>query len=202
MIKSLAKYACFKVLMFLRRIAYFSLDDPFDRRITIGKGTYGVHFNTVLLYKKSDRVIIGKYCSVGPGVKIIASGEHKYLSVANYPLVARLMTNDADSDTYSKGAVEIGNDVWIGSGAVILSGVRIGDGAVIAASAVVTDDIPAFAVAAGVPARVIRLRFEERIIRELSKIEWWDWDEQLIKARIKDFTTDIEAFIKKYSSKT
>jgi len=178
------------------------MDGSFDPRITIGKGTYGVHYNTILLYKKSDKVSIGKYCSMGPGVKIIASGEHSYFSVANYPLFARLISNDPESDTFSKGAVEIANDVWIGSGAVILSGVHIGDGAVIAASAVVTKDVPAYAVAAGVPAQVIRFRFEERIIKELLKIRWWNWDEQLIKSRIKDFSPDLEVFIRKYSART
>src|SRR6185369_1955004 len=83
-----------------------------DSRISVGHGTYGIGEKTVLLFREDDRVKIGKYCSVAFGVTIIARGEHNYSGVANYPFAAMLY-EDADRDTFSKGQVRIGNDVWL-----------------------------------------------------------------------------------------
>jgi phosphonate metabolism protein (transferase hexapeptide repeat family) len=93
--------------------------------------------------------------------------------------------------------VEIGNDVWLGHNVVIMGNITIGDGAVIGSSSVVTKDIPPFAIAVGNPARVIRYRFDEKTIRALQDIAWWDWDNEKIKSAIDDFKS-IELFIKKY----
>ncbi len=93
--------------------------------------------------------------------------------------------------------VEIGNDVWLGHNVVIMGDVNIGNGAVIGSSAVVTKDIPPFAIAVGNPAKVIRYRFDEDTINALQSIAWWDWDYEKIKDSIDDFKS-IELFIKKY----
>ena len=76
----------------------------------------------------------------------------------------------------------IGNDVWIGANAVVRKGVRVGDGAVIGAGAIVLKDVPAFSVVAGVPAKVIRYRFDENTIYRLLKLKWWEMDEDVLKA--------------------
>lgn len=85
-----------------------------------------------------------------------------------------------------KGDIVIGNDVWIGYEAVILSGVSIGDGAVIGCRAVVTRDVLPYTVVGGVPAKPIRKRFDEDTIAELLEIKWWDWPEEKIAERITD----------------
>ena len=168
---------------------------PIDRRVVIGDYTYGITEETVLLFKKSDRVTIGKYCSIAYGVKIIASGEHYYGRAANYPFRARCLGDDGESETSSKGEVRIGNDVWMGARAIVLSGVTIGDGAVIGAGAVVTSDIPPYAIAVGVPARVLRYRFSKSQIQDLLQIQWWDWEHSFILSRLNSFEGDISDFI-------
>jgi acetyltransferase-like isoleucine patch superfamily enzyme len=168
---------------------------PLDPRIVVGIYTYGVTAESALFFKKSDRVTIGKYCSLAYGVKIIASGEHHYGRVANYPFRARCLGEDGESETATKGEVRIGNDVWIGAQAIVLSGVTIGDGAVIGAGAVVARDIPPYAIAVGVPAKVLRYRFSENQIQALLQIKWWDWEHPFILKRINAFEGDIDAFI-------
>ena len=85
------------------------------------------------------------------------------------------------SETFIKPC-EIGNDVWIGDNVFIKSGVKIGDGAVVGAGAVVTKDVPPYAVVVGVPARVIKYRFDEKTIAELLELKWWDLDAQIVKS--------------------
>src|SRR5699024_8636000 len=70
----------------------------------------------------------------------------------------------------------IGNDVWIGHGAIIQAGITVGDGAVIASNAVVTKDIPPYAIVGGIPAKIIKYRFSDEMIAAMSQIAWWDWD--------------------------
>lgn len=84
----------------------------------------------------------------------------------------------------NKGNIVIGNDVWIGYEAVILSGVTIGDGAIIGSRAVVTRDVPPYTIVGGVPARTIRRRFDEQTIEKLLELKWWHWPEERIKGRI------------------
>jgi len=84
----------------------------------------------------------------------------------------------------NKGDIVIGNDVWIGYEAVILSGVTIGDGAIIGTRAVVTKDVPPYMIVGGVPAKPIRKRFSDNLISELLKLQWWNWSENKIKKNI------------------
>jgi virginiamycin A acetyltransferase len=93
----------------------------------------------------------------------------------------------------SKGPITIGNDVWIGTQCVILSGSTIGDGAVIAANSVVTADIPPYAIAAGSPARVLRYRFSDAIIERLMKLEWWAWSRVKLEQNRALFEGDLTA---------
>ncbi len=139
-----------------------------------------------------DRLVIGKFCSIACGAKFLfTSANHTQASLSTYPfpiffeewgLGVQNITRAWDN----KGDIIIGNDVWIGYEAVILSGVTIGDGAVIGTRAVVTKDVPSYTIVGGVPAKPIRKRFSEDTISTLLKIKWWDWPEERIKQHISD----------------
>ena len=137
-----------------------------------------------------DRLIIGKFCSIACGAKFLFnSANHKMASLSTYtfPLFFEewgLKKENVAQAWDQKGDIMIGNDVWIGYEAVILSGVTIGDGAVIGCRAVVTKDIPPYTIVGGIPAKPIRKRFDEETIKELQKIKWWDWPEEKITEKI------------------
>lgn len=96
------------------------------------------------------------------------------------------------SEEFSKGNIEADDDVWIGYGATIMSGVHIGQGAVVAAGAVVTKDVPPYAIVGGVPAKVIKYRFSEIMIEELLKIDFSKLTEEAIKSHIDELYTELE----------
>ena len=137
-----------------------------------------------------DRLIIGKFCSIACGAKFLFnSANHKMASLSTYtfPLFFEewgLKKENVAQAWDQKGDIMIGNDVWIGYEAVILSGVTIGDGAVIGCRAVMTKDVPPYTIVGGVPAKPIRKRFDEETIKELQKIKWWDWPEEKITEKI------------------
>lgn len=137
-----------------------------------------------------DRLIIGKFCSIACGAKFLFnSANHKMASLSTYTFPLFFEEWDLEKENVAqawdqKGDIMIGNDVWIGYEAVILSGVTIGDGAVIGCRAVVTKDIPPYTIVGGVPAKPIRKRFDEETIKELQKIKWWDWPEEKIAGKI------------------
>ena len=137
-----------------------------------------------------DRLIIGKFCSIACGAKFLFnSGNHRIASLSTYTFPLFFEEWDLEKENVAqawdqKGDIIIGNDVWIGYEAVILSGVTIGDGAVIGCRAVVTKDVPPYTIVGGVPAKPIRKRFNEETIKELQKIKWWDWPEEKIAGKI------------------
>lgn len=134
-----------------------------------------------------DRLIIGKFCSIACGAKFIfTSANHTLRSLSTYPFPIffeewGLEKADVASAWDNKGDTVVGNDVWIGYEAVIMSGVHIGDGAVIGARAVVTKDVPPYTVVGGVPAKQIRKRFDDETVSELLRLKWWDWSYEKIK---------------------
>ena len=137
-----------------------------------------------------DKLIIGKFCSIACGAKFLFnSANHTLSSLSTYPFPLCFeewgleKKNVADSWD-NKGDIVVGNDVWIGYEAVILSGVTIGDGAVIGARAVVTKDVPPYTIVGGVPAKPIKKRFSEESIKKLQSICWWDWSKEKIAENI------------------
>ena len=139
-----------------------------------------------------DKLIIGKFCSIACGAKFLfTSANHTQASLSTYPFPIffeewGLDIQDITSAWDNKGDIIIGNDVWIGYEAVILSGVTIGDGAIIGTRAVVTKDVPPYTIVGGVPAKTIRKRFSDDTIAALLQISWWDWPEEKIKQHISD----------------
>lgn len=137
-----------------------------------------------------DRLTIGKFCSIACGAKFIfTSANHKLGSLSTYPFPLFFEEWDLDKSNVTdawdnKGAIVIGNDVWVGYEAVIMQGVTIGDGAIIGARAVVTKDVPSYSIVGGVPAKPIRKRFSDEVIAQLLEIKWWDWSYDKIKENI------------------
>jgi acetyltransferase-like isoleucine patch superfamily enzyme len=130
------------------------------------------------------KVTIGKFCSIARGVTFVLQGEHEIGWVTTYPFPLEVDEWKAGSKKYSykrsKGDIEVANDVWIGFGATILSGVHIGNGAVIGARAVVSKNVPPYAIVAGNPAKIVKYRFNTKVIDRLLKEKWWNWPKQEI----------------------
>lgn len=137
-----------------------------------------------------DRLIIGKFCSIACGAKFIfnsANHTMKSLSTYQFPLFFEewdLDKKDVADSWDNKGDIVIGNDVWIGYEAVIMSGVTIGDGAIIGTRAVVTKDVPPYTIVGGIPAKQIRKRYSDETIDTLLKIQWWNWSKEKIRENI------------------
>lgn len=126
-----------------------------------------------------ENATIGKFCSIADHCRI-GLANHTLDLLSTSPVftlannAAKTKWVESNVDTKSSKKVIIGNDVWIGSHALILGGVKIGDGAVIGAGAVVTKDVPPYAIVGGVPASIIRFRFSQEIIDKLLEVEWWN----------------------------
>ena len=132
---------------------------------------------------------IGKFCSIANDV-FIGLGKHPTDYFSTSPLFYRrnntfnlsLVGQDLQFEEYKK--IDIGHDVWIGARAIILDGLSIGHGAIIAANSVVTKDVPAYAILGGVPAKIIKYRFNKNKIDMLLESQWWDWELEKIKKNL------------------
>lgn len=149
---------------------YHDMDDPhnFEKNVLY-------HFDFI-----GDKLRIGKFCAIASGAKFIMNGgNHETRPVSTYPFAIfangwEQVEEGAEKYPY-KGDTVVGNDVWIGYEAVIMPGVKIGNGAIVATKAVVTKDVPDYAIVAGNPAQVVKMRFSESEIAQLLQVAWWDW---------------------------
>lgn len=152
---------------------------------------------------------VGRYSYIGPGSTIVRADIGSFCSISmdvyigleghtlDYPSTCPLFTERCNGTGYSwvsddvnrsvDKRTTIGNDVWIGYGARIVAGVSVGDGAVVAASAVVTKDVPPYAVVGGVPAKILKYRFTPEEISKLQSVQWWNWNEDKLKENISMF---------------
>lgn len=160
-----------------------------DGDITIGSNTTINGPNTEF-YSLGFPIKVGNFCSIARGTNI-QEHNHDSKCITTYFIKYRVFNDNYGVDAISKGAIEIGNDVWIGTGSTILTGVKIGDGAVIGANAVVTNDVPAYAIVGGTPAQVLKYRFSTEIINKLLEIKWWDWEMDKIKKNKNLFYGDL-----------
>ena len=144
------------------------------------------------------RVSVGKFCSIGPNF-CCGLGLHPTSGISTAPMfystVRQNGTTLCKTDKYEESKdTYIGNDVFIGANVTVLDGVRIGDGAVIGAGAVVTRDIPPYAVAVGVPAKVVKYRFAERQREALLELKWWDWPRKDLN-KVERYFWDVDTFL-------
>lgn len=145
---------------------------------------------------------IGNFCSIASHV-VVNPGDHPTWKVTQHHMTYRRNQygfGEDDDDFFRwrrSKSCSIGHDVWIGHGAMIMAGVTVGPGSVIGAGSVVTRDIEPYTVSVGVPACPLRKRFSENAVRELLRIQWWNWDHETIRERLSDLN-DLEFFLEKY----
>ncbi len=156
--------------------------------IKVGKHTYGNLY--VHCSNKVNKLVIGSFCSIAENVSFIVSSDHELHYLSSFPF-GKIILNGPDEGK-SKGDIVIEDDVWIGFNSTILSGVKVSQGAVVAAGSVVTCDVPPYAIVGGVPARVIKYRFESPIMEYLCTFDYDQLDEEMISKHQKELTTLID----------
>lgn len=159
------------------------------RKIHIGRYTYGGIY--VSASSNDNELFIGDFCSIAGEVRFLLGADHDINRISLYPFKSNILRTGIDA--ISKGNIIVDDDVWLGQGVIVLSGVHIGQGAVIAAGAVVTKDVPPYAIVGGVPAKVIKYRFESEIVEELLKIDYRRLTDEMIKEHIDELYTDLKS---------
>lgn len=158
-----------------------------------------------------DRLLIGSFCSIGSGAAFIMAGNQGHRSewISTFPFywMPEVPAFAGSANGFQRaGDTVVGNDVWIGSEAIIMPGVSIGDGAVIGTRSVVTRNVAPYAIVGGNPAKVIRSRFEDRAVELLLEMRWWDWSEETLREAMPLITSgDVEMlhiYWKKYIRST
>jgi phosphonate metabolim protein, transferase hexapeptide repeat family len=151
-----------------------------------------------------QNAIVGKFANIAAAVRIGPTMHPMDRPTLHHFTYRRRLyglaeTDDEDFFAWRKSMVaRVGHDTWIGHGAIIMPGVSVGDGAVVGSGAVVTKDVAPYAVVVGVPAKRIKDRFPEEIAAAMSRIAWWDWPYEVIKARLDDFCGSAEDFARIY----
>ena len=156
----------------------------------VGKHTYGGI--KVVNWNNDYKLVIGDFCSIAQEVVFILDADHYVNHLSTFPFKTKIV--DGSLEGVSKGNIILDDDVWIGYGATILSGVHIGQGAVVAAGAVVTSNVPPYSIVGGVPARVIKYRFRQPVIDYMLMLDYSQLTEEMIKGHIDDLYTKIDDF--------
>lgn len=157
---------------------FTTVENSFNQScVSVGDYTYGSL--NVLTESETDRLVIGRFCSIAAGVKFILSSEHRTDCFSTFPFKVKILGESHEAQ--SKGNIVIDDDVWIATNAIILSGIHIGQGAVIGAGAVVTKDVPPYAIVGGVPAKVIKYRFSDKTIDKLLRVDFSKINSEFVK---------------------
>jgi virginiamycin A acetyltransferase len=157
--------------------------------IEVGLYSYGGCFEP---YAIDPFTKIGRYCSFAGGVRVF-NANHPLQFKSTHPIFFNPNLGYVEKELVLRNRLVIGNDVWVGYNAIILPNVKsIGDGAIIGAGAVVTKDVPDFAVVAGNPAKLIKYRFSEKTIQEIKSSRWWDKDIEELKKNFQEFLQPVQ----------
>lgn len=200
---------------------YIELDFPFynvldNKNEIVGRHTYGDIVNTPCLQLCES---VGAFSSFAEGTRVVPNHTNQYISTSPF-IYHDKRINDCVLKLYEeyrtaawyvegikpKGIIQktnkskIGNDVWLGRNVIITNGANIGNGVIAGAGAVITKDVPDYAVVGGVPAKIIRFRYTPEQIEALNRICWWNWSDEQIRERYDDFFLPIEEFIAKYDN--
>jgi len=165
---------------------------PIDR-VKVGAHSYGgLTLHTYNKKNKKDILVIGNYVSISSNVSFFLDEQHQTKTFCTYPLKSMISGSQSEIDALSKGSIIINDEVWIGSHCKILSGINIGKGAIIATGSVVINDVPEYSIVGGVPARIIKYRFEKNIIQRLSRLRLIDLPKHVIQRNIDIFYKEID----------
>jgi chloramphenicol O-acetyltransferase type B len=177
-------------------IRHMSREATDDGRVAVGRCTY-YNGEPFVLCGPDSRIEIGAFCSMARDAHIVAGGEHPLDLPATYPFRTLLSRADeGEWDLFAKGPTRLGNDVWVGFGATILSGATIGDGSVVGAGALVTGiDVPPYSIVAGNPGRIVKRRFDDATISRLLASRWWDWPDEQIAELEPYFYSRVDVFL-------
>jgi acetyltransferase-like isoleucine patch superfamily enzyme len=186
----------FKRLFKNKKKSIYMNENSEYKSFNIGDYTYGNP--KIKRYDSQTSLEIGKFCSIADNVTFLLGGEHRVDWITTYPF--NILNKNAKhilGHPKSKGNIIIENDVWIGFGSTILSGVTIGNGAVIGTNSLVTKDIKPYEIVGGNPAKHIKYRFSNEKIEKLLKIEWWNWEMEKIEKNFEYLMSDSDdLFIK------
>ncbi len=158
------------------------------KQVSVGQYTYGSF--DVYLFNDINKLVIGNFVSIGPEVIFNVSADHNTETISTYPYVAHVIHSGKEG--ISKGDIVVEDDVWIGSRAIILSGVHIGQGAVIAAGAVVTKEVKPYSIVGGVPAKVIKNRFSDEVIDYMLTLDYSQLTKEAVITHSNDFNRKID----------
>lgn len=156
--------------------------------LKLGRGSYYDRNINIVSWTSDSKVIVGRYCSIARDCTFLLNANHRPDWVTTSTMLRGQVSPELDEylnhtlgHNSSSGDIVIGNDVWIGLGSIIMSGVKIGDGAVIASGSVVVKDVKPYTVVGGNPAQFLYTRFPADVVKKLLEIKWWDWPDQTVR---------------------
>lgn len=156
---------------------------PIDK-VIVDRYTYGPLEVYSYSKKKDEFLSIGSFCSIAKGVKFILGGNHHYDFISTFPFKTFFQNEE---EAFSKGDIILKDDVWVGTDSLILSGVTLGQGCVVAAGSVVTKSFPPYSIIGGNPAKLIKMRFDDSVIKDLIQLDYNDLTYDFIKNKINSF---------------
>jgi acetyltransferase-like isoleucine patch superfamily enzyme len=148
-------------------------------QVEVGAFTYGANLLSIMEWGEGASLRIGKFCSIANNIKIFLGGNHRVDWISTFPFghinLGEFGGSDIIGHPSTNGDVIVGNDVWIGHGTTILSGIEIGNGAVLAANSNITKNVPPYSIVGGNPGKILKMRFNQSTIDDMNYIRWWDF---------------------------